>query len=123
MSTDLGEKIKKIRKELGLSQEEFAKRLGISRSNLRDLEIGKNKGGNLSIIDKLSTISGKPASFFIKTGSEVKLNKYEILDSTADKLIAKGKIDKNGKVDPTFKDSVWEIVELEFKLKQERESK
>lgn len=91
MSTDLGEKIKKIRKELGLSQEEFAKRLGISRSNLRDLEIGKNKGGNLSIIDKLSTISGKPASFFIKTGSEVKLNKYEILDSTADKLIAKGR--------------------------------
>lgn len=117
--TILSEKIKMVRRELGFTQEEFARKLKISRSNLRDLETGKNKGGNLVLLNKLSDVTKKPISFFIKD-YDTNLNSYEILDDMANKLISLGKIDKQGKVDLEFKDSIWEILELEFRLKQER---
>lgn len=51
--------IKAIRKELNLTQKEFANKLGISRSNLSDIENGRNKCHNTDIILKISKISGK----------------------------------------------------------------
>jgi len=44
------DKIKSIRKELGYTQIDFAKILGISRSYLGDLETGRLKGSNVQLI-------------------------------------------------------------------------
>lgn len=38
---EVHEKIRKLRKQLNLSQEQFAEKLGISRSNLCNLELGR----------------------------------------------------------------------------------
>ena len=39
----LGNKIKEVRKELRLTQEQLSKRMSISRSTLRDIETGRDK--------------------------------------------------------------------------------
>jgi len=48
MLLELGEKIKTIRKERGLSQEELAKKVGISRPTLSKLE--NNYLANISVV-------------------------------------------------------------------------
>lgn len=44
----MGERIKELRKALGLTQQEFADRLGVVRSNIATYEVGKsNLGGSV----------------------------------------------------------------------------
>ena len=62
----IGDRIKKVRDELKLTQNEFATKLGISRSNLSDMENGRNKAENINILKKLSEISNKSIDYFIK---------------------------------------------------------
>ena len=62
----IGDRIKKVRNELKLTQKEFATKLGISRSNLSDMENGRNKAENINILKKLSEISNKSIDYFIK---------------------------------------------------------
>lgn len=92
----LGEKIKQSRKELGLTQQEFAKKLGISRSNLSDIENGRNKAGNLKLLNKISEFTKKPLSFFTDNDSNFNFDVYEGLDLGITKLILGGFIDKEG---------------------------
>lgn len=108
---------------MNLTQQEFAKLLGISRGNLGDLENGKNKGGNLSLIRKLSEVTGKEISYFLNSDSEIHINQYEVLDNAINMLIAKGAISKDGKVSPKYKNILFEILEQEIALKIERRSK
>ncbi|HBI6883121.1 TPA: helix-turn-helix transcriptional regulator [Clostridium perfringens] len=116
----LKDKIKKSRKEMNLTQQEFAKLLGISRGNLGDLENGKNKGGNLSLIRKLSEVTGKEISYFLDSDSEFAVKQYEVLDNAINMLITKGAISKSGKVSPKYKKILFEILEQEIALKLER---
>lgn len=112
----LKDKIKEVRKELGFTQEEFAKKLGISRSYLGDMERGRLKGTNVKIISKLSDITGKPMEYFL--GKEVEIKQYDILDSAIDTLIDNGLIDENGDViDDTSKEILWNILKKEIQLK------
>jgi transcriptional regulator with XRE-family HTH domain len=60
----LKDKVKESRKELQLTQEEFANKLGISRSYLGDIERGRLKGNNANLISKLSDVTGKPMEYF-----------------------------------------------------------
>ncbi len=119
----LKDKIKQARKEMNLTQQEFAKLLGISRGNLGDLENGKNKGGNLSLIRKLSEVTGKEISYFLNYESEFPINQYEVLDNAINMLITKGAISKDGKVSPRYKNILFEILEQEIALKLERRNK
>lgn len=116
----LKDKIKKSRKEMNLTQQEFAKLLGISRGNLGDLENGKNKGGNLSPIRKLSEVTGKETSYFLDSNSKLPVKEYAVLDTTINMLITKGSISKSGKVPPKYKKILLEILEQEIALKLER---
>lgn len=116
----LKDKIKKSRKEMNLTQQEFAKLLGISRGNLGDLENGKNKGGNLSLIRKLSEVTGKETSYFLDSNSKLPVKEYAVLDTTINMLITKGAISKSGKVPPKYKKILLEILEQEIALKLER---
>lgn len=121
---NLGKKIKELRKSLGLSQLEFSKVIGISRSYLGDIETGRKKKVDFSIIDKISSISGKPTSYFLSEKEEkIKIIQYEILDSAIELLISKGLIAKDGKVNEQYKDMVWSILEKEIAMKIERRTK
>lgn len=66
----LKDKVREIRKEMGLTQEEFAKKLNISRSYLGDIERGRLKGTNVKIITKLSDLTGKPMEHFLDRNAE-----------------------------------------------------
>lgn len=119
----LKDKIKQTRKEMNLTQQEFAKLLGISRGNLGDLENGKNKGGNLSLIRKLSEVTGKEISYFLNSDDDIIINQYEVLDNAINMLIKKGAISEDGKVLPKYKNILFEILEQEIALKLERINK
>lgn len=112
----LKDKVKSIRKEMGLTQEEFAKRLSISRSYLGDIERGRLKGTNVKIISRLSDVTGKPMEYFM--GKEVELKQYDILDSAIDLLISNNQIDNDGNIlDETSKEILWSILKKEIQLK------
>ncbi|WP_270545615.1 helix-turn-helix domain-containing protein [Clostridium butyricum] len=65
----MGTNIRNIRKELNLTQKEFAEKLGISRSNLSDIENGRNKGHNTDIILKVSKISGRSVNEILNSAN------------------------------------------------------
>lgn len=112
----LKNKVKEVRKELGLTQEEMAKKLNISRSYLGDIERGRLKGTNVKIISKLSDVTGKPMEYFL--GKDVEVRQYDILDSAIDLLIEKELIDINGDIkDETSKEILWNILKKEIQLK------
>lgn len=112
------DKIKSVRKELGLTQTDFAKKLGISRSYLGDLETGRLKGSNVKIISKLSIITGKPMAYFLN--EDINVNQYEILDAAIEMLIDKNLIAPNGDIlDPVANNILLEILKKEIKVKLE----
>ena len=78
----VGQNIKKIRKEKGITQEEMAKILGISRSYLANLEAGrKNVGENT--INKMAEKSGMSA-YYLTTGEKTT---YDMNVVELDKLV------------------------------------
>lgn len=58
------DRIKYIREKMHLTQEEFAKKIGISREYLRDIEIGKVQG-NIDILIRLSNATNRPIQYFL----------------------------------------------------------
>lgn len=61
----MGEKIKKRRYELGLSQAELAKKAGISRVQVSNLECGKSHFATWQTLRKLSVaLEVQPNYFF-----------------------------------------------------------
>lgn len=118
----LKDKVKEIRKEMNLTQEEFAKKLGISRSYYCDIERGRLKGTNVKIISKLSDVTGKSMEYFLDKDIEVK--QYDILDSALDMLIDKNLIDSEGNfLDQTSHNIVMDILKKEIQLKYSLKTK
>lgn len=62
----LGERIKRLRTEQGFTQEQLAERVGITKSNICNIEAGKYSVG-FDILIKISTA----------LGTKLELNKYE----------------------------------------------
>lgn len=46
----LGEKVASVRRERGLTQEELAERIGVSRNHIADIELGARNTGVWSIL-------------------------------------------------------------------------
>lgn len=119
------DRLKDCRKELGLTQEEFSKKLGISRSYLGDLERGRLKGNNINIISKVSDITGKPMEYFLdKDSDDIEIKPYDFLDAALNMLIDKNMIDKNGKIlSDKAKKIIDDMLEKEILLKLESKGK
>ena len=60
----VGNKVKKARREKGITQEKFAEELGVSVSFIRQVESGDKKF-NLSRVSEVSQILEKPVGYFI----------------------------------------------------------
>ena len=60
----IGNKVKKARKDKGITQEKFAEELGVSVSFISQVEAGDKKF-NLSRISEVSQILEKPVGYFI----------------------------------------------------------
>lgn len=66
---NVGEYIKKIRVDAGLSQEELGKQLGVQRAAVQKWECGRVQNLKRDIIKKLSTIFNVPPASFIEVYS------------------------------------------------------
>ena len=62
----IGARIREARKELGLTQEELAEKLGVQRTMVVKLEQGKFTDISLSLLLGLSRTSNKAIDWFLK---------------------------------------------------------
>ena len=120
MMYEIGNKIREARKELGLTQTEFAKKIGSTRSTVSDLEKGINKGGNFKLINSIAKISHKPISYFIDENSDFQMGIYDVMDSVFNDMIEKDLVDDDGDFDSEFNEKMLEIVKATLALKKER---
>lgn len=116
----LGEKVRAIRKDLGLTQQQFAEKLGISRSYLGDIELGRLKGNNLKFITLLAEFTGKQMEYFID--NSLKVNSMDLLDGALDMIIKRGLTDDDGNItDEIAKGMIWDIIKKEIVLKKKKQ--
>lgn len=67
---NIGERIKKLREDLGLTQEEFGERLGVTRQAIYQIEKGLRTPG-IKFIVKASEVFNVPISYFLDEESLV----------------------------------------------------
>lgn len=94
---NIGENIKKIRKEKGLQQKEVAAKVGSDQSNYNKMENGKREPSAM-VLKKLSDLFGVPVDFFFNPNPKIP-KEVRITDKTANEqlqLIAQ--LDKEDKV-------------------------
>lgn len=67
----MNERLKKLRKTLDLTQQEFADRIGIARGNIGAYEVGKNSPSDavISLICKTEFPNGKVNEDWLRTGN------------------------------------------------------
>lgn len=119
----IGNKIREARKELGLTQTEFAKKIGSTRSTVSDLEKGINKGGNFKLINNIAKVSHKPLSYFIDEDSNFQLGIYDVMDNIFNEMIERDLVDDEGNFDESLNEKMLEIVKATLALKKERLNK
>lgn len=119
----IGNKIRDVRKELGLTQTEFAKKIGSTRSTVSDLEKGINKGGNFKLINNIAKVSHKPLSYFIDEDSDFKMGIYDVMDNIFNEMIERNLVDDEGNFDESLNEKMLEIVKATLALKKERLNK
>ena len=119
----IGNKIREARKELGLTQTEFAKKIGSTRSTVSDLEKGINKGGNFKLINNIAKVSHKPLSYFIDEDSNFQLGIYDVMDNIFNEMIERDLVDDEVNFDESLNEKILEIVKATLALKKERLNK
>ena len=85
----LGEKIKEIREKEGLTQEEFAKEVFVSRTTVTKWETGKSLPSidTLRLISEKYNVSSIPCLVLFDKGKEIKRNVGLISRDDLDNLI------------------------------------
>lgn len=112
------DKVRECRKEMGLTQLEFSKRVGISRSYLAEIERGSIKG-SVALISKLSEATNRPMSYFIDD-ENIKIDSYDVLDKTIELLYDNKEINDDGVMTDWAKEMLMKVLEKEVVLKIER---
>lgn len=113
-SREIGEKVKKKRRELGISQEELAERLGVTYQQVQRYENGMNKL-NVENIQVIADALDTPVSYFFGNGRKdivsEGLTPYLPVDES--KLLGYFKRIKRKKL----RDLVFQVAKLATKLK------
>lgn|GEM_PF-2706707 len=115
---NLGEKIKIYRIENKLTQKDLAEKVGVSRTNIAEIEGGRING-TVKFISKLSLVTDTPLSYWtddMKSGT-IKYNPYEALDVLIDSLIDTHIIGEDGKLNEFAQKLVINVLEKEIALK------
>jgi len=74
----VGEKIRQIRTDAGLSQPVFAKSIDISHKTLTNIEIGRNVTFSISIICKIKEIYGVSVAYLFDEEEELRIELAEL---------------------------------------------
>lgn len=111
----IGDFLRKDRESKCLTQEEYSKLIGISRSTLASLETNSRLPSK-SNSRKLVSYFKKPLSELIGDEKISKLSNLETTNLLIDSLIDKGQIISEN-IDDKVKSLIWESLTLEIQLK------
>ncbi|MBB6622070.1 helix-turn-helix transcriptional regulator [Clostridium gasigenes] len=100
-------KIKEYRIELGFTQEEFSKRIGISRSTLGNLESGL-RAPSKQVLEKISLLSNKNINWWID------INEFSKLSLLLDYTFKVGLIKEDGVVKEEERQHIWGMLNEEI---------
>lgn len=117
----LGEKIKSFRIENKLTQKQLADMVGVSRTNIAEIEGGRLKG-TLKFVNKLATATNKPLSYWANEDEiEQTYSAYDALDVLIDAMLDSGMIGKDGKIHEKEGKLILAVLEKEiaFKIKKQ----
>lgn len=113
----LNERIKELRKSLGITQEKFANRINIKRNTLANYEIGRNEpiDAVISLICREFNVNENwlrygEGEMFIEIPEEDEYFKAATLISKADDKDAMDAIIKYWKLEPESKKAVWDFI-------------
>jgi len=121
---ELKDKIKKYRKDNGLTQQELGDKLGLGRSTIAEIERGRIKG-KLAIINKFSVLSGMSLSSLMDNNNEenIAVGNHEALDILLDTMIEKEIIKSDNKIPEEYYSIIIGLLEKELNLKREKATK
>ena len=122
------DKVKKARKEMGLTQAQFGKLLGVSRQTICDVERGNNKGGNLKIVSKLCEVTGKPVSFYLEDSdtndSSLNIGVFDALEDIITDIATSNFSDNEGNITrESLRKDLNEMIRLTIKKIKEEQLK
>lgn len=113
-------RIKALRKELGLTQEKFADRLSMKRNTIANYEIGRNEpiDAVISLICRefnvneewLRTGKGGPDNMFTKTSKDDEFTRAAKMISQDNDLDAMNAVIEYWKLDSSSKKAIWNFV-------------
>lgn len=116
----LADFLKETRKKEHLTQEEFAKRINITRGTLSHLERGRPP--SLETSKKLEEYFKSPISNIIGNDKIKNLSTLETTNMLIDLLIKNGEITKDH-ISDYAKKSIWDNIQIEIALKLDQQKR
>ena len=108
-------KLKEVRDNLGLTQEQFATKVGFSRTTITELENG-NKKPTLKTIQKLSQKTNTKISYWLDEDDDTEIKVFDGLKMVIDTLIEVGEINESGKCSEKGTNLLLKMLEKEIPL-------
>lgn len=108
-------KLKECRDNLGLTQEQFAKKTGFSRTTISELENGTRKV-TLKTIEKIAKATNTTVSEWLESENNISINQFEGLTMVIDTLLEVGQIKESGEMSEEAKNLLMKMLESEVKL-------
>lgn len=108
-------KLKEVRDNLGLTQEQFAIKVGFSRTTITELESG-NKKPTLKTIQKLSQKTNTKISYWLDEDDDTEIKVFDGLKMVIDTLIEVGEINESGNCSDKGKNLLLKMLEKEIPL-------
>nr|WP_302597864.1 helix-turn-helix transcriptional regulator [uncultured Cellulosilyticum sp.] len=108
-------KLKQFRDNLGLTQEQFAKKVGFSRTTISELENGSRKA-TLKTIEKIANNTNTSVSDWLDEDDNISVKQFEGLTMVIDTLLDVGQIDSDGTMTNEARSLLMKMLESEVKL-------
>lgn len=108
-------KLKQFRDNLGLTQEQFAKKVGFSRTTISELENGSRKA-TLKTIEKIANNTNTSVSDWLDEDDSISVRQFEGLTMVIDTLLDVGQIASDGTMTDEARSLLMKMLESEVKL-------
>ncbi|WP_236896901.1 helix-turn-helix domain-containing protein [Clostridium beijerinckii] len=108
-------KLKELRKNMGLTQAQFADKAGFSRSTISEYENGTRKI-TLDAIQKLAAATGTSTSDWIDEDLNVEIKAFDGLKMVIKALYENGDMDINGKTSDENRKLLHKMLDQELPL-------
>lgn len=110
----IGRKLQKAREEMGLSQEELARRLGYTQPSLSNYELGKRRL-YLADLEKICIILQKPIAYFLEDQELNNEQEASIADMMKEQYLREILLDAR-ELDPAQRKSVLDFIQWQKSL-------